>query len=248
MKVSQSINADIAWLGKQEGKTGTRLALLCDMAEKKRTRKLYQQAFEDSRSFVDYYYAEKCRDNRIAVLEENGETVSMIHLNPYRLMVDGMEWAVTYLVAGATEKTRRGKGYYRNVIDYALDVLAREGQPFCYLMPAEVQLYCKLGFEIICDFDWNQDRSDAEIEREFDIYCVRDEVYRKRMEMEAVFESNPHQAVIMAHILNKKSFCQMSGLLTEAFAQKENRAEKEISTEECISWLRRKRIYLCEEV
>lgn len=217
------------------------IRLLCDMDEKQRTRRVYRQAFEDSESFVDYYYAEKCRDNRIAVVEENGEIVSMIHLNPYRLMVDGTEWAVTYLVAGATEVTRRGKGYYRRVIQYALDVLTQEGQPFCYLMPVDIGLYQRLGFEIICDFDWNRERKREEIEREFDIYCVRDELYKKRMKREAVFESHPVPNVIMAHILDRKSFCQMSGLTAEAFGG-------DFIQKEGIFWLRNKKIYLCEEV
>ena len=34
--------------------------------EKNRSRKLWEEIFtEDSQSFVDFYYAEKCRRNRI---------------------------------------------------------------------------------------------------------------------------------------------------------------------------------------
>ena len=50
-------------------------------------------------------------------------------------------------------------------------------------------------------------------------------------------EASEKAAVIMAHILDKKSFCRMSGLTAEA-----------LETNQGISWLRSKRIYLCEEV
>ena len=39
--------------------------------EKERSRKLWEECFpEDSARFLDYYYQEKCRDNRILVLED----------------------------------------------------------------------------------------------------------------------------------------------------------------------------------
>ena len=40
-----------------------------DQKEKERSRKLWEECFpEDSARFLDYYYQEKCRDNRILVL------------------------------------------------------------------------------------------------------------------------------------------------------------------------------------
>ena len=42
--------------------------------EKENSRRLYECCFpEDSQKFVDYYYQEKCRENEIAVIEENGK-------------------------------------------------------------------------------------------------------------------------------------------------------------------------------
>ena len=43
--------------------------------EKENSRRLYECCFpEDSQKFVDYYYQEKCRENEIAVIEENVQT------------------------------------------------------------------------------------------------------------------------------------------------------------------------------
>ena len=71
--------------------------------EKNRTRELWTEAFpEDSRQFLDYYYSEKMRDNRVLVKEEDGRIVSMLHRNPYRMAVGDREEDIDYIVAVAT--------------------------------------------------------------------------------------------------------------------------------------------------
>ena len=47
------------------------------------TRKLYEEVFpEDEKSFVDYYYQEKTKDNIIYVVREDDDIQAMLHLNP----------------------------------------------------------------------------------------------------------------------------------------------------------------------
>ena len=44
------------------------------------TRKLYQEVFsEDEKSFVDYYYQEKTKDNIIYVVREDDDIQAMLH-------------------------------------------------------------------------------------------------------------------------------------------------------------------------
>ena len=53
------------------------------------TRKLYEEVFsEDEKSFVDYYYQEKTKDNIIYIVREDYDVQAMLHLNPYTLMVN----------------------------------------------------------------------------------------------------------------------------------------------------------------
>ena len=60
-----------------------------DPTEHSATRSLYEEVFsEDSESFVNYYYTEKTKDNIIYAVTEDGEIRSMIHLNPYDVMVN----------------------------------------------------------------------------------------------------------------------------------------------------------------
>ena len=101
------------------------------------SRKLYEEVFdEDSPSFVEYYYTEKTRDNQIYVVEEEGGIRSMLHLNPYRLYVNGSEKEVNYIVAVATQKEYRKRGYMASLLKRALQDMYRARESFTFLMPA----------------------------------------------------------------------------------------------------------------
>jgi len=88
-----------------------------EQEEKERTRDLWEEAFsEDSSSFVDYYYKEKMKDNRVLVFEREGQIVSMLHRNPYRIWLRGAECSCDYLVGISTAVAERGKGRMRSLI------------------------------------------------------------------------------------------------------------------------------------
>ena len=54
-----------------------------DDAQKQETRELWEGIFsEDSRSFVDYYYREKMKDNRVLAIREDGVLQAMLHKGP----------------------------------------------------------------------------------------------------------------------------------------------------------------------
>ena len=54
-----------------------KIRILTDVEEKKHTRILYEEAFDDPKAFVDYYYDEKCIDNIIITEQDAGDIVSM---------------------------------------------------------------------------------------------------------------------------------------------------------------------------
>lgn len=126
--------------------------------EKGESRELWEEAFpEDSRSFADYYFKEKIKDNKILVLEEevpetdmgHGRIASMIHLNPYWIRAAGERWKVDYLVGVATRKDRRHRGYMRSLLNRMMEDMRNEGMPFCFLMPADEAIYRPFGFTYI---------------------------------------------------------------------------------------------------
>lgn len=116
------------------------------------TRKLWNDAFpEDSEAFIDYYYTEKVKDNRLLIKKQNGFLASMAHLNPYKLRIKDSEWDVAYIVGVATEASRRHKGHMRDILNKLLNDMAGEDVPFTFLMPADEAIYLPFDFAYICD-------------------------------------------------------------------------------------------------
>ena len=85
--------------------------------EKSRSRKLWEEIFvEDSQSFVDFYYAEKARRNKILVAEEDNEIVAMLHRNPFDVVVKDRIWRIDYIAGVATAATWRHQGYMSRLL------------------------------------------------------------------------------------------------------------------------------------
>jgi len=115
-----------------------------------RTRKLWEEIFtEDIPEFLDYYYSIKTKDNEIYVIEENGEIVSMLHLNPYQMRIGDKFYQTHYIVAVATDERYRHQGLMRQLLNHAMRVMADRGEPFTFLMPAAEAIYKPFGFEFV---------------------------------------------------------------------------------------------------
>lgn len=214
--------------------------MITECREKNLTRKLYEETFDDSREFVDYYYKEKCKDNRIIVSVEKGEVISMLHLNPYMVNLCGTAVKSYYVVAVATKAERRHEGQMARVFEKAFDILKSEHVPFVFLMPVDEAIYSWMGFEKICDFSADRILDYGNIEKAYDIYCIRDENYIRRMKMENMLsepenDDLPENPVIMAKITDLAAF---SSVAARSFANEK----------EALSWMKKKRTYICEEV
>ncbi len=114
------------------------------------TRPMYEEVFpEDSQNFVDYYYTEKTADNEIYVVEKDGGIRSMLHLNPYTLLVNGQAVQTHYIVAVGTQEAYRGRGYMTALIHQALTDMEESEEPFTFLMPAAEAIYLPHDFRTV---------------------------------------------------------------------------------------------------
>ncbi len=215
--------------------------MIIECAEKEITRKLYEEAFDDPEEFVDYYYADKCRDNRMIVSMEDGEAVSMLHLNPYSISLCGTAVKSYYIVAVATMADRRNEGQMTRVFEYTMRLLKDEKVPFVFLLPVDESIYSWMGFEKICDFSMEKISDYDEIKSTYDVFCIRDENYIRRMNIENRFrehgtgEGMPKDPVIMARIVDLDAFSSAAGRVFS-------------NEKEALEWLRSKKIYISEEV
>lgn len=175
--------------------------------EHKNTRSLYEEAFpEDSVAFVDYYYTEVTEDNRIYVVEDEARICAMLHLNPYEISLNGENNQLDYIVAVATKKEYRRRGYMAALLKCALSDMYQEGKPFTYLMPAKEDIYLPYDFRTVCkqEIPWCEEKVEkteetkTELQQEqcellaqcaekylkdhYQLYTVRDKKYYERMQ------------------------------------------------------------------
>ncbi|MBR9936141.1 GNAT family N-acetyltransferase [Oscillospiraceae bacterium Marseille-Q3528] len=119
-------------------------------SEKDRTKPLWERIFaEDSDRFLDYYYEVKTADNEILVLERDGEILSMLQLNPYRLQLGAAQVEAAYVIAVATDSRYRHQGMMARLLRRAMQDRQEKEQPFLFLMPAAEAIYRPFGFRFI---------------------------------------------------------------------------------------------------
>ena len=123
--------------------------------EKPLSRDLWEEAFpEDSRSFGDFYYREKIKENRILAICEDERVQAMIQMNPYLIQAGSRRWRVDYLVGVATRKEKRHQGYMSRLLGRMMADMREEQMPFCFLMPADEAIYRPFGFTFIFKRHW----------------------------------------------------------------------------------------------
>lgn len=199
-------------------------------AEKRRSRELYRKVFsEDTERFVDYYYGYKTRDNEILALEEDGKLVSMLHLNPYTMIVNGYELKSNYIVAVATDKDYRHRGYMRMLLEQALRDMSAQRMPFTFLMPASESIYAPFDFVWICPYTFmparveamNADAQNRYLASRYQMFCKRNNRYMENLKAEKQAEEGeiPSEKMppYMARIID---VCQMLRLVNSIQEQK----------------------------
>jgi len=99
--------------------------------------------------FFQWYFESYClKENRIlGGFEENsGRLLTMLHLNPYRLLLNGSAESVPYIVGVATAPDARGHHLAADLIREAFSRLKAEGTAFAVLMPINAGIYLPCGF------------------------------------------------------------------------------------------------------
>lgn len=182
--------------------------------EHQETRLLWEKVFrEDTEKFLDYYYTEKTGDNEIYVVEEGGQICSMLHLNPYKMSINGScDWT-NYIVAVATDENFRKRGYMGTLLRHSLQVMYERKEPFTFLMPAAEAIYRPYDFRFIYE-QYSQkicagekvdeeltfrSLSEEDIQRvvsfaneileENQVYTLRDSAYYRRLQKECRSEN-----------------------------------------------------------
>lgn len=199
-------------------------------SERIRSKELYAKVFsEDTEKFIDYYYQYKTKDNEILVLQEDEKLVSMVHLNPYTMIVNGYEVRSNYIVAVATDPDYRHRGYMRTLLEKALRDMAVQRMPFTFLMPASESIYAPYDFVWICPYtslplrleNMDADSQNRYLAARYQLFCKRDERYMELLKAEKRAEEGEIPAVKMPPYMARiTDLCQMLRLISSMQEQR----------------------------
>ena len=193
-----------------------KILLLKTPEEQERTKALYREIFpEDTEAFLDFYYKE--RPKRILTMEEEGQIIAMLHLNPFLLSFFGKEITASYIYAVATKKEKRRQGIMGELLRYAFQLLKEEGEAFCILIPVAESIYSPYGFRTVAKLS----KEESEAEEGINVlYAVPTKALLERRKKEALLDSEedalPENPVLMMKILNKPLFLSYTGYPDES--------------------------------
>ncbi len=115
--------------------------------EKDSIREIWDYCFNDSPKFTDYYFENRYDKYNTVVVDEDGEIVSSLQLNQYKINLNDKYYDTSYVVGVSTLPQVRGKGYMKNIMEFTLEELYKKGQLISILMPIDYRLYRKYGYE-----------------------------------------------------------------------------------------------------
>ena len=193
-----------------------KILLLKTPEEQERTKALYREIFpEDTEAFLDFYYKE--RPKWILAMEEDGQIIAMLHLNPFLLSFFGKEITASYIYAVATKKEKRRQGIMGELLRYAFQLLKEEGEVFCILIPVAESIYSPYGFRTVAKLS----KEESEAEEGINVlYAVPTKALLERRKKEALLDSEedalPENPVLMMKILNKPLFLSYTGYPDES--------------------------------
>ena len=106
---------------------------------------LWKEAFGDSDSFIDWYFANKVLPgNSVGIFD--GGLLSALHMIPYRICVQGRPVDSMFIAGAATTIKRRGEGLMRRLLLESLEIMRSRGITMTHLYPFSHGFYEKYGW------------------------------------------------------------------------------------------------------
>ncbi len=130
-------------------------------------KELWDDIFEDSEAFTEYYFENICNKNDIVAASEDNQIIGMVHLNYYDAVYYGRDVKAVYIVGVAVKEQYRQNKVMRKMMEFALEYAGNQGAAFAFLMPKRDEYYSGLGFERI----YNTKKIKLRFCSEFDEIC-----------------------------------------------------------------------------
>ncbi|HBG1231459.1 TPA: GNAT family N-acetyltransferase [Clostridioides difficile] len=110
-------------------------------------KEIWSYCFNDTESFMKYYFNDKYKSENTIVALDEGKIISSLQLNQYKLLLNSKVYNTSYVVGVSTLPEGRGAGYMSKVMKFTLNELYKKGQLVSILMPIDYRLYRRFGYE-----------------------------------------------------------------------------------------------------
>ena len=126
-------------------------ARLAKKDETDRQKEIWKLCFGDNDSYIDFYYANRYKEDETVLLLHDGEISAMLTMIPVRTVApDNRSFDTAMLYAIATHPKYQNRGFATQLMDFTNQYLRANNQELSILVPAEKQLfdfYRKQGFQ-----------------------------------------------------------------------------------------------------
>jgi len=116
-----------------------------------RQKKIWKLCFGDDDAYIDFYFANRYREDNTLLMLLNGEIVSMLTIIPvWVVTADGRTFHSAMQYAVATHPEYRGRGFVSRLMDFCDRHLKQNCMEMSVLVPAEERLfdfYGKRGYK-----------------------------------------------------------------------------------------------------
>lgn len=116
-------------------------------------KELWAYSFTDSDEEVEYYFSNRYKKENNVVIRNKEEILSSAQLNPYMIVTGDYSRKTSYVVGVSTPAEHRGKGYVSSLLKESLNMMSKNGEDICLLMPIDTKIYDRYSFSNIADMD-----------------------------------------------------------------------------------------------
>ncbi len=107
---------------------------------------LWKEAFHDTDAFIDWYFANKVLDGNSLCMFDGGKLISIVHMIPYTIRMQGKPVNSAFIAGVATALNRRGEGLMRTMLLESLKLLQSRGIFMTHLYPFSHTFYENFGW------------------------------------------------------------------------------------------------------
>lgn len=113
---------------------------------KAQLKQLYSESFNDSKSYIDYYFDRRFNGENAVYLTEGDEIISALFHFDRTMRLGAQEVKSSFISGAATKECLRGRGIMGHTLKKAFYKMRRNQIPIAYLYPFKHAYYKRFGF------------------------------------------------------------------------------------------------------